>query len=189
MLLVLIAQLFLAYPVYPQNRSENDTILRVSPGTFIMIRDSVSFFLNDTLLKLPSTLIPVNNQKIYKEMLFLDSLKMRASKYMLTKKLYDFVIVSPDTIDKKRIIGTSDAGYINHTGRKIRKIEIQRLNVFGVNISNPASANPNKIENILNKTHFNTNENIIRKNLLFSEGDIVSPLTLSDNERILRQLP
>ena len=48
---------------------------------------------------------------------------------------------------------------------------------------------PNKIENLLNKTHVNTNENIIRKNLLFSEGDKISPLTLSDNERILRQLP
>ncbi len=41
----------------------------------------------------------------------------------------------------------------------------------------------------MNKTHFNTNENIIRKNLLFSEGDTISPLILSDNERILRQLP
>ena len=35
----------------------------------------------------------------------------------------------------------------------------------------------------------NTNERIIRKNLLFSAGDSLSPLTLSDNERILRELP
>ena len=40
-----------------------------------------------------------------------------------------------------------------------------------------------KLENLLNKTHVNTNEKIIRKNLLFSEGDTISPLTLSDNER------
>lgn len=65
---------------------------------------------------------------------------------------------------------------------------MQRLNVFGTNIENPSSVNPDKVENLLNKTHVNTNENIIRKNLLFSVGDTISPLTLSDNERILRQL-
>jgi hypothetical protein len=35
----------------------------------------------------------------------------------------------------------------------------------------------------------NTSEKIILKNLLFSEGDTLSPLILTDNERILRQLP
>ena len=116
-------------------------------------------------------------------------MKVRASKNMLTKKLYDFLIVSPVTIDKKRITGISDANYISYSGKKIRKINIQRLNVFGANINNPASNEPKKIENLLNKTHVNTNENIIRKNLLFSEGEIISPLLISDNERILRQLP
>ena len=55
-------------------------------------------------------------------------------------------------------------------------------------INNPAATDRNKREYLLNKTHINTNERIIRKNLLFSEGDTISPLTLSDNERILRQL-
>ncbi len=41
----------------------------------------------------------------------------------------------------------------------------------------------------MNSTHVNTNEKIIRKNLLFAAGDTISPLILSDNERILRQLP
>ena len=120
--------------------------------------------------------------------MFFDSLKVKASKNLLTKKLYDFVIVSPDTIQNKRITGSSEASYISYSGKKIRKIDIKRLNVFGANINNPASDNLKKIENLLNKTHVNTNENIIRKNLLFSEGDTISPLTLSDNERILRQL-
>jgi hypothetical protein len=90
---------------------------------------------------------------------------------------------------KKQFTGTSDASYIQYAGKRIRKIVIQRLNVFGADINNPSSDNTSKIENILNKTHFNTNENIIRKNLLFSEGQMISPLELSDNERILRQLP
>jgi hypothetical protein len=187
-LLIITSFLLFCNPANSQNRSENDTLIRILPGTFIHIRDSISFFSNDTLLRLPNTLIPSTLVSRDKTLAFFDSIKMRASKNRLTKKLYDFVIISPDTIDKKRIINTSDINYISHTGKKIRKIEIQRLNVFGANINNPASVEPKKIENILNKTHFNTNENIIRKNLLFSEGDTISPLILSDNERILRQL-
>ena len=79
--------------------------------------------------------------------------------------------------------------YFRYSGKKIRNIAIERLNVFGANINDPAINEPKKIENLLNKTHVNTREFIIRNNLLFSEGDTISPLTLSDNERILRQLP
>ena len=118
----------------------------------------------------------------------LDSLKIKSSKNLLTRKLYDFIIVSNETVNKKQITSTSDITYRDYSGKKIRKIDIQRLNVFGANISDPVYKNPKEIGNLLNKTHINTNENIIRKNLLFSEGDTISPLILSDNERILRQL-
>ena len=50
--------------------------------------------------------------------------------------------------------------------------------------------NPKKIENILNKTHINTAENILSEKTFFSQKVIqFLLLTLSDNERILRQLP
>lgn len=120
---------------------------------------------------------------------FLDSLKNKASKTLLTRKLYDFVITPRPQYPKKEISGSSEKNYAGFTGKIIRKIEIKRLNVFGSDINNPDSFDPNKLENFLNKTHANTNEIIIRKNLLFREGDTISPLTLSDNERLLRELP
>jgi hypothetical protein len=153
------------------------------------MRDNAIFFSNDTRFRLSDSLVPSTIEKKDKNLVFYDSLKVKASKNNLTKKLYDFVIVSPDTIVKKEITGRSDANYISFSGKKIRNIVIERLNVFGVNINNPASSNPKKIDNLLNKTHVNTNERIIRKNLLFSSGDTISPLTLSDNERLLRRLP
>ncbi len=142
----------------------------------------------DTVLNLPESVMPVSVRNDTRDLIFFDSLKVRVTKNPLTKKLYDFVIVTPDTIESKRITGTSDAAYLSFSGNKIRKIEIRRLDVFGVNINNPAGAESSRFENVLNKTHFNTNEIIIRKKLLFTEGDTISPLTLSDNERILRQL-
>ncbi len=186
--LIYLALLLICSPVSSQQQTLNDTTIRIAPGTFIQIRDSIAFFSNDTLLVLPGSMKSVNATQKEKNLIFYDSLRIRAQKNTLTKKLYDLVIVSPDTIDKKRITETSDVNYIAYSGKKIRKIEVQRLNVFGSNINNPASGDTKHIDNILNKTHVNTAENIIRKNLLFAVGDTISALTLSDNERILRQL-
>lgn len=134
-------------------------------------------------------LIPYSGSENKKTLIFLDSLKSRASKKLITKKLYDFVIISHEPESKKEITGSSDVSFVDYSGLKIRKIEIKRLNVFGSSTSTPDFSDPNKTEKLLNKTHFNTNEIIIRKNLLFHEGDTISPLNLSDNERYLRELP
>lgn len=174
---------------FSQNQPGKETILRVSPGTYVQIRDSISFFINDTLLRLPSSIIPAYASKKDKDLLYFDSLKQKAARKSLTKKIYDLVVISPQPIETKKITGSSDASYINYSGKTIKHIEFIQMDVFGTNINNPASVNPKKLNNLLNKTHVNTNENIIRKNILFSAGDTISPLTLSDNERILRGLP
>ncbi len=184
-----MALLFSCNIAYPQYRLENDTLKKIPPDIINKITYLITLFSKKALFSIPTSIIPAPIPVRDRNLVFFDSLKTRASKNQLTRRLYSFVVVHPDTIFKKHFTGTSDANYVSYSGKKIRKIIIQRLNVFGADINNPTSNNPKKIENILNKTHFNTNENIIRKNLLFSEGDKISPLVLSDNERILRQLP
>ena len=174
---------------YSQYFSGNDTIKKIPPGVLNKIRENISLISKEFLLSMPSAILPAPIPIKDKNIVFFDSLKVRASKSLITKRLYSFMVLNTDTVFKKQFTTTSDANYIKYSGKKIRKIIIQRLNVFGADINNPSSENPNKIENVLNKTHANTNENIIRKNLLFSEGEIISPLLISDNERILRQLP
>lgn len=174
---------------YSQYLSGNDTIKKIPPGVFNKIRENISLISKEFLLSMPSAILPAPIPIRDKNIVFFDSLKVRAAKSLITKRLYSFMVLNTDTVFKKRFTTTSDANYKKYSGKKIRKIIIQRLNVFGADINNPSSENPNKIENVLNKTHANTNENIIRKNLLFSEGEIISPLLISDNERILRQLP
>lgn len=187
--LIFLAFLFFVFNAYPQGRSTHDTITRIPSGKIHNLMGEITVYSKSNR----STLAPLTLPGIYSaginNQVFYDSLKIKASKNRVTKKLFDFVIVSHNAPDKKLIKNTSDAAYLAYSGKKIRHIEIQRLNVFGANINDPTSSNPEKIENILNKTHFNTTENIIRKNLLMGEGDTISPLTLSDNERILRELP
>jgi len=184
-----LALLLLCEPGYSQYPSENDTLKKISPAILNKIKENISLLTTEFLLITPASIIPTQVPVKDKNHIFFDSLKVRASKNNLTRRLYGFVVTNKDTLYKKQFTVTSDASYTRYSGKRIRKIVIQRLNVFGADINNPMSNNTKKIENVLNKTHFNTNENIIRKNLLFSEGDRISPLVLSDNERILRQLP
>jgi hypothetical protein len=121
--------------------------------------------------------------------IFLDSLKYKASKTLLTKKLYDFVVTPVRSSSNRTITSSSDKTFYGYIGKTIRNIEIQRLDVFGTGIYASSAKVPNRIEKFLNNTHINTNESIVRKNIIFSKGDTISPLTLSDNERLLRGLP
>ena len=186
--LISAALIFICNTAYNQTGSDPDGIVQIPNSVFSNIWNSFSLSSDVTVLNLPSSLLPETFESKDKSQHFFDSLKIRAAKNHFTKTLYNVVIVPQVKIENKRIKGSSDANYIPFSGKRIRKIIVQRLNVFGADINNPDLSDPAKLANILNKTHINTAENIIRKNLLFSVGDTISPLKLSDNERILRQL-
>jgi hypothetical protein len=188
-LLYFNAFLFIFSAVYPQASVTRDSLRKPQDKIKTLEIENIRLSLSGTDFSNSSGLVPPAGSVDEKTLIFLDSLKIRASKTLITKKLYDFVIISHEPESKKEITGSSEANFAEYSGLKIRKIEIRRLDVFGSNINTPDFHDPNKTEKLLNKTHLNTNENIIRKNLLFNEGDTLSPLILSDNERFLRDLP
>ena len=184
----LIVLLFSCKIASSQIRPVQENINSVSDESIDIIRTKIPPFFNDTLSAGFSTL----KQPVYskdKNELFYDTLKVRASKNKLTKEIYGALVVNKQHAPENSFAVTSDANYKKFEGKRIRNIIIQRLDVFGTDINAPESENARSYEKVLNKTHFNTSEKIIRKNLLFTEGDLISPLTLSDNERLLRQLP
>ncbi len=183
------AFLFIFTGAYSQISATRDSLSKVNNKIKAQEIENIRLSISGTDFSSSLRLIPPSGSEDKKTLLFLDSLKIRASKTLITKKLYDFIIISHEPESKKEITGSSEANFIDYSGIKIRKIDIRRLEVFGSNINTPDFYEPNKTEKLLNKTHFNTSENIIRKNLLFREGDTISPLNLSDNERFLRDLP
>ncbi len=185
----LLASLCFSLNLSSQVSNVNDSVIQVNPDELIDPREINPVSFSGANIKIPDTPLPSDILTNDKTPIFYDSLKVRASRKLITRKLYDFLIVSHEPLSKKEISGSSEAGYIMYSGKRIRKIEIRRLPVFGSSITIPLTSSPDKLEKLLNATHMNTNEYIIRKNLLFSAGDTLSPLVLSDNERILRQLP
>jgi len=180
---------FIFSTAFSRQPAGQDTVRKDHYRVFAIETGNINLSLSGTDFFAREELIPYSGSENQKTLIFLDSLKSRASKKLITKKLYDLVIISHEPESKKEITGSSDVSFIDYSGLKIRKIVIKRLNVFGSNTSTPDFSDPNRTEKLLNKTHFNTNEIIIRKNLLFHEGDTISPLNLSDNERYLRELP
>jgi hypothetical protein len=144
--------------------------------------------IRDSFVNKPNRPIPPPVSQWDKKAILLDSLKEKASKNKITRELYNLVVVSSDTSAKIARDMDSDIPYRLYSGKKIRRIIIRRLNVFGADIDKPEGFKPTSGQKILNKTHVNTSERIIRNNLLFSEGDTLAPIRLSDNERILRDL-
>jgi len=187
--------IFLVISVYSQSllsqqQVHHDRAATGSPGSFTRVSYKEFFTPVDTVINIPLSLLRKHILPDLKAGTFYDSIKSRASKKFFTRALLDLVIVNPDSLTLKRFTLRSEERYNAFRGIKIRKITIERLNVFGTDVYNPsASYKPAKLEKFLNDTHVNTNEKIIRKNLIFNEGDTISPLKLSDNERILRQLP
>ena len=186
--LILLILLLVNNLLYPQERIINDSVVFNFPDRIVHLPGCPSFSFYSTFMGKPGNLVPTRNA-LNNSSVFLDYLEAKALRYLVTRELYNFLIVSREPSIEKQITKSSENIFLPYSGRKIRKIEINRLDVFGSDINNPLASHPNKIESLVNKTHINTTELIIRKNLLFSEGDTVSPLIISDNERIIRQLP
>ena len=153
--------------VYSQKHSEPDTIVRANPQDYYMNWANQMIFGPDWPADIPQKLMPPSLSDNERNPLFFDSLKVKASKYLITKKLFDFVVIPNKPSTTKQISGSSEKDYLKYSGKIIRKIEIRRLEVFGTDINIPLGIPAGGFDNLLNKTHINTIERIIRKNLLF----------------------
>ena len=75
------------------------------------------------------------------------------------------------------------------TGKFIRKINIEVLDVFGAYVNNPKDTVRNWLQATVNSLHMNTKEWLIKNKLIFSEGQIFIPFYIQESERIIRQSP
>ncbi len=130
----------------------------------------------------------INNQ--IKSDQFYDSLIVKASKNKITQTALSLLLVnnpvSGNYIGIENI--DNEEYYRLYSGKKIRKIEIIKLDVFGPTLKDTSEVITTWFENFGNKTHISTRDYIIENNLLFSSGDTINPILLVDNERIIRDL-
>lgn len=108
------------------------------------------------------------------------------------RELHNIIVIPPanpskdDSITTERSIGN----FIKYNGLIINEIKIVKLDVFGVNIENEANFSKSTfINRTANSLHIKTHDRVLQRHLLFKPGDKINPAILSDNERIIRELP
>ena len=142
----------------------------------------------DSVLLVPATLRMVAPGTDQTTKAFYDSLRIRAYKGGLGRRLYDLVIVEPDSYDDNVVSRRSIDDFSEFNGYIISSISISRLNPFGTSLMSPEQTPARSADRFLNNTHARSRERLIGSFLLFAEGDTVSDLSLSETERNLRSL-
>ena len=74
----LLALLLYCNIAFPQLHSENDTIIKIPPGVINKIKENISFFPKEVLLSTPYALIPLKVVFRDQNLVFFDSLKIKA---------------------------------------------------------------------------------------------------------------
>jgi hypothetical protein len=174
------------YSSVPANPSGDTIVPIVSPDT---VTDYVKLIhlKEDTLLYLPFKKENGNNLN-NKTRSFYDSLRIKADNKRFTRELYN--VLFRDTTRKVPVAKTLNLeSFKMFEDKIIRKVTIQRLDVFGPTIEDTALSATGFIKKVGNDLHINTHLRVIRKSLLFMEGDRLNPFLLFDNERLIRNLP
>jgi len=122
---------------------------------------------------------------------FYDSVYRKFGRHKISRLLYTLAFVPPriatlpDSVQSIR----SEVPYLKYSGKIIRHIHIKTLDPFGPTVLDTSAQPLTGIGKVADNIHFTTRKFVIRKNLLFKEGQKADPAVLADNERILRGMP
>lgn len=111
---------------------------------------------------------------------FFDSLRVKSSRSKIGRLLYDLLVTSPpikQTIAKGAVVDESRR-FKPYVGRTIRSITIQ--------VMEPFDTAGNWFERAGNTLHVKTRAGVIRRDLLFQEGDAVDPQQMVRQLQLLR---
>lgn len=189
---VSIILFFFPNTAFGQNDStinKNDTVF-IKAGEYLYINNKLTFFTEDTILiKSDSLSISYRNGNQNKSKDFYNKLGDKAKKKRFTDELYDLFVKDYGNGQKTKNENLNIDRFIRYEGKEVNSIRLKRLDVFGPSLSDTSRIASTWISEKANNFHIITLPSIIRNNLLIEKNDQVNSFTLSDNERILRNLP
>ena len=151
--------------------AEEDTVRRFRPRTVVLLADTSA------------------EARQKRTELFYEQLKSRFYRNNFTKRLYDLVFTTPSRGPKRSTKSEEAMEYFQQfEGKVIQQVTIKKLPIFGPSVNDTTRRPSNWLLRTGNALHFQTRDWVIRKNILFSEGEVVDPDVLYDNERLLRSL-
>ena len=170
---------------------DTDTI-KLSAGEFIIFQDSSFYSTSDTTLYIPQGIkyVTTRDQAEQSKPLY-DSLSSWTSDRPWIHNLMSLLVV-PQRSNAMPLDNGSMSGekaFIPFRNMKVRKIKLTKVAPIGPGINDTIYHEPTRLENFINSTHFTTRDKVILNSILIKPGELVDPVVLTDNERILRRLP
>ncbi len=115
-------------------------------------------------------------------------LKSRGENNFFTRNLFSLIIRDNQPV-KEQIKVNSTLYFAPFAGRRIGKIRIQQLDVFGPTLRDTSRVATSWIDRTGNSIHVKTTERKLRGQLLFNSGETVDPQLMAENEKFIRDLP
>ncbi len=118
----------------------------------------------------------------------LSSLRSKSTNNFITRNLFSLIIKN-NTSAKDLMVVNSTLYFEPYSGKRIGKIRILQLGVFGPTLHDTLKKASGWIEKTGNAIHIKTIEQKLRMQLLFNPGETVNPQLFAENEKIIRDLP
>lgn len=117
-------------------------------------------------------------------------LKKRADSGYLYKQLFPLIFKKPSGMEEVEIDNLpANATFKPYQNKIIRNIRIIKLEVFGSSVYDTTDVKLTGLTRTLNNLHIKTRNEVIYKYITINEGDMLDPVKVSDNERIIRNAP
>jgi len=166
---------------------QNPVNLKNSKPVFIYLFLTISVFIiciSDCLIAQEKIIEPKDTSKVVQD------IKEYSEKGNFFSTLLKSIIVIDDEQQSEITLPDPDKKIIKKfTGKIIRKINIEILDVFGASVNNPKDTVRSWLQDIGNTLHINTKEWLIKNKLIFFEGQIFIPFYILESERIIRESP
>lgn len=177
--------LWSSFSLCAQKKKVNYDTLQLPKNTTIILKDARLTFDKDTILILPDTVFYKVSGNFYQR------LQGKWGQRKFTKELFNLLFSLPSDdfkIDTTQFL-KSENPFTTYDGKIIGDIKLTKLKALGTRLDKPEEKPKSFVQKTGNTINFNTRERVILNNLLFASGDMVDPLIIADNERILRELP
>ncbi|MGE5351647.1 MAG: hypothetical protein ACM3P0_06155 [Acidobacteriota bacterium] len=133
----------------------------------------------EDLMRDSITISSINNKDV------IESVKKFSEKDNFFSRLLKHMLVAEEEDPRSR--NSTGALYKRYSGKVIRNIDVQVLDVFGTSVDHPEDTAKSWLQQAGNSVHLNTRAWLIKDRLLFTEGSRLVPFELAESERLLRQ--
>lgn len=163
-----------------------DTI-QVKGDRFIFIGEDVYYVMNDSTIFVPDTVeFYVKKNNLERSEAFYKSLEGRLTKRRVSRLVYEQLFKKTEK-DEPHDDGSSGQRFMAYENERISKTRYKYLNVFGSDINDTTVNNATRWSGLVNKSHIHTRRWVVRRNLLFKDGDRIDSDVLVNSERLLRR--